>query len=167
MVARMIALTESRLSISNDNEKIIFTQHCDTKGQIIFPLYNKFSCSKQTNIGDFYFIIQLILFKSGSLRQLFYFQPKNFKFLFIPSNLDLFKGDFLKIILKDSSVNSSQSFLEKFKTSFKGVNSISLFGFEKRFHGHTSWHISQPNILFSNLPFISSGINMSFNSIVK
>src|SRR6185437_9399346 len=95
------------------------------------------------------------------------YESKNFKFLLIPSNFDLFKGDFLKIILKLSSVNSSQSFLVKFNTSFKGVNSISVDGFENRFHGQTSWHISHPNILFSNLPFISSGISMSFNSIVK
>lgn len=54
-----------------------------------------------------------------------YVQSKNFKFLFIPSNFDLFKGDFPKIILKDSSVSSSQSFFEKFKISFKGVKPIS------------------------------------------
>jgi len=41
----------------------------------------------------------------------------NFKFLFIPSNLLRFSGEFLKIILNDSSVISSQSVVEKFKIS--------------------------------------------------
>ena len=73
----------------------------------------------------------------------------------------------LKICLNDSSVNASHSLVVKFSTSGKGVNADSFVGLEKRFHGQTSWHISQPNAQSLNLFFISSGINISFSSIVK
>ncbi len=54
----------------------------------------------------------------------------------------------LKIFLKDSSVNSSQLFVEKFSTADKGWNSVSDVGLENRFHGQTSWHTSQPKAQF-------------------
>ena len=94
-------------------------------------------------------------------------QTISFKFLFIPSNFLLLRGEFLKTCLKLSSVKSSQSCLVKFKTCGKGVNCISLFGLLKRFHGQTSWHISQPNIQLENWFLRWSGRRESFSSIVK
>ena len=47
-----------------------------------------------------------------------------------------------------------------------GSNSGSLCGVANRFHGQTSWQISQPNAQLSNCPFTSAGI-ASFSSMVK
>src|SRR6187551_145105 len=98
---------------------------------------------------------------------LFIYCRIKFRLRFMPSNLLLLSGEFLKMVLKDSSVNSSQSFFVKFKTWGRGAKAISSVGPENLFQGHTSWHTSQPNIQLSNLPFISPGINASFNSMVK
>lgn len=85
----------------------------------------------------------------------------------MPSNLALLSGEFLKMVLKDSSVNASQSLVEKFSISGIGVKLISSVDFENLFHGQTSWQTSQPNIQLSNLPFWASGISASFSSMVK
>src|SRR6185295_19955512 len=69
--------------------------------------------------------------------------------------------------LKVSSDMASHSLVERFSTSLIGVNSTSSVGLLNRFQGHTSWQISQPNAHLSNLPFTSSGISISFNSMVK
>ena len=61
---------------------------------------------------------------------------------------------------------SSQSFLLKLRSSSFGANKGSLCGFEKRFHGQTSWQISQPNIQFS-MSFLNWFGMLSFNSMVK
>ena len=85
----------------------------------------------------------------------------------MPANLLRLSGEFLTISVKFSSVNSSQSLVVKFNIAGIGVKFTSLCGVENRFHGQTSWQTSQPNIQSSNLPFISPGINASFNSMVK
>src|SRR5216117_223276 len=92
---------------------------------------------------------------------------RNFRFRLMPENFERRIGESLYIFLKDSSVRSSQSCKEKLNTSLSGLNYVSLVGFENLFQGHTSWQISQPNNQFSNFPFISAGIDMSFSSIVK
>src|SRR6478736_114206 len=85
----------------------------------------------------------------------------------MPLSLLRLSAECLKILLNFSSVIASHSFVEILRIPGKGVNSSSVVGFEKRFQGQTSWQISQPNAQFSNLPFISLGISISFNSIVK
>jgi hypothetical protein len=85
----------------------------------------------------------------------------------MPSNLARFKGESLKMILNDSSVSSCQSLILKFNIAGTGVKLISVLGLLNLFHGQTSWQTSQPNSQLSNLPFMLSGINASFNSIVK
>ena len=71
----------------------------------------------------------------------------------MPWYLLLFKGDLLNISLNDSSVNSSQSFVVKFKICGRGVNAFSIVGFENLFQGQTSWQVSHPNIQLSNFPW--------------
>ena len=87
---------------------------------------------------------------------------KNFRFLWIPLSLLRFSAECLKILLNFSSVIASHSFVEILRIPGKGVNSISFVGLENRFQGQTSWHISHPKAQFSNLPFISVGISISF-----
>ena len=70
----------------------------------------------------------------------------------MPLSLLRFSAEYLKILLNFSSVIASHSFVEILRIPGKGVNSISFVGFENRFQGQTSWHISQPNAQFSNLP---------------
>jgi hypothetical protein len=84
-----------------------------------------------------------------------------------PWNFDRFIGDLPNIFLNDSTVNASQSRVEKFSTSGNGVKFGSVELFVNRFHGQTSWHTSQPNIQLLNFPFISAGIISSFSSMVK
>jgi hypothetical protein len=84
----------------------------------------------------------------------------------MPLNLLRLKGEFLKIVLKLSSVNSSHCEVEKLSIAGMGEKLISVVGLLNLFHGQTSWHVSQPNIQLSNLPFILSSIKASFNSIV-
>jgi hypothetical protein len=59
-------------------------------------------------------------------------------FRFKPSNLVLFTGEFLKTVLKVSSVISSQSFLVIDNSSGFGSKSGSLWDFENLFQGQTS-----------------------------
>src|SRR5678816_837142 len=77
----------------------------------------------------------------------------------MPLSLLRLSAECLKILLNFSSVIASHSFVEILRIPGKGVNSISFVGFENRFQGQTSWHISQPKAQFSNLPFISVGIS--------
>ena len=76
-------------------------------------------------------------------------------FLVIPEYFVLLSGEFLKTVLKVSSVSSVQSFLDIDNTSGLGLKSGSLCGFENRFQGQTSWQTSQPKAQSLNLPFIS------------
>ena len=91
----------------------------------------------------------------------------NLRFRFMPLNFVLFLGESLKMVLNDSSVKASQSFLLNSKMAGRGAKDSFVCGVEKRFQGHTSWHTSQPKSQSSNFPFIFSGISASFNSMVK
>src|SRR4051812_38964907 len=70
----------------------------------------------------------------------------------MPFHLGRAMGDDLNTLRKVSSVIVSHSANERSSISGMGLNAASLCGFEKRFHGHTSWHTSQPNIQLSILP---------------
>jgi len=87
-------------------------------------------------------------------------------FLFKPAYLVRFTADFLNTFEKVSSVISIQSLVLKDNSSDSGSNNGSLWLFEKRFHGQTSWQVSQPNVQSSKRPLKLAGI-ASFNSIVK
>ena len=91
----------------------------------------------------------------------------NFRLRCMPLYFVLFNGDVLNIFLKASSFIFIHSSVDKSRTPGIGVNSVSVLGLLKRFQGQTSWQMSQPNIQFSNLFFISGGIISSFSSIVK
>ena len=85
----------------------------------------------------------------------------------MPLNFVLFSGEFLKMVLKLSSLISSHCAVVKFSISGMGAKAGSLWGFENLFQGQISWQISHPNIQLLNLPFILLGIRASFSSMVK
>ena len=85
---------------------------------------------------------------------------------FKPSNFVRLTGERRNISWNTSWVISSQSFRVNCAKSGWRLNSGVWCGRENRFHGQTSWQISQPKIQFSNFPFTSAGI-ASLSSIVK
>src|SRR5690606_21961143 len=59
----------------------------------------------------------------------------------MPCHLLRFRGEFLNVLRKASSVICCHSAVDRFSISGMGVKACSLCGFEKRFQGHMSWHI--------------------------